>query len=70
MSKSQKCKFCGKGDYSHGSALYDYYDCDHALQKPLSENSKHPPKWIHFRSPYLSSIKELPELLKLKKKDL
>lgn len=52
MKKPDVCQACKKGSYDHGSALYDYYSCGHAYQKPLSDNSKHPGKWVHFPSPY------------------
>lgn len=35
----------------HGSALYDYYECGHAFEKPLNDKEKG--CWISYSSPYI-----------------
>jgi hypothetical protein len=52
MNTSKTCPSCGKGTYRHGSALYDYYSCGHAYEKPL--NSKETGKMVAYSSPYES----------------
>jgi hypothetical protein len=39
VNKPDKC-FCGKGHYKYGSALYAYYSCGHAYEKPLNKEDK------------------------------
>ncbi len=46
---SEICKACGVGSYKYGSALYDYYTCNHAYEKPL--NSKEKGKWVRYPWP-------------------
>lgn len=50
MSKEKECPTCKK-PYSHGSALYDYYSCGHAFEKPLNNEEKG--KWVYYPSTYL-----------------
>jgi len=49
--KPQKCQTCGKGYYTHGSAIYNYYSCGHAHEKPLYND---PPegRMVKYKSPY------------------
>jgi len=49
--KANKCPLCKKGYYTHGSALYDYYSCGHAYEKPLHDD---PPegRMVSYKSPY------------------
>jgi len=47
--KSIDCPCCGNGTYTHGSAIYDYYSCGHAYQKPLASEKG---KMVSYRSPY------------------
>jgi hypothetical protein len=39
MSVPESCS-CGKGQYGFGSALYAYYTCGHAYEKPLNSKEK------------------------------
>ena len=48
MSHPDKCKICGKS-YTHGSALYAYYECGHAFEKPLEP--KESGRWVYYPSP-------------------
>jgi hypothetical protein len=50
MAKSEICPSCGKGKYKYGSALYDYYTCGHAYEKPLNNDEKG--KMVYYPSPY------------------
>jgi hypothetical protein len=49
MTTADKCPTCG-ADYTHGSALYDYYECGHAYEKPLNGEGKG--KMVVYKSPY------------------
>lgn len=44
------CPEC-KAPYTHGCALYKFYSCGHAWQKPLNNSEKG--KLVYFPSPYL-----------------
>jgi len=44
----KKCP-CGKGDYKYGSALYAYYTCGHAYEKPLGNEKG---KFVTYKNPY------------------
>ena len=44
------CPCCGKGQYKYGSALYAYYTCNHAYEKPLNADEKG--KFVYYPSPY------------------
>jgi hypothetical protein len=58
MEKRKVCKVCGAGSYAHGSAMYDYYDCGHAFQKPLDySNPKDTGKWVGYPSPHFPKKK-------------
>lgn len=54
MSKAEICPICNKGTYNHGSALYDYYSCGHAYEKPLNNEKG---KWVYYPSPYKRGAK-------------
>lgn len=41
---------CKRGKFKYGSALYEYYSCGHALEKPL--NDKETARWVYYPSPY------------------
>lgn len=47
--KPDKCPTCG-ANYHHGSALYDYYRCGHAFEKPL--NNEERGRMVYYPSPY------------------
>ena len=47
--KKDICPKCKKGKYTHGSALYAYYSCGHAYQKPLRKEAG---KMVKYKSPY------------------
>lgn len=49
MVKPETCPVCGKGKYKYGSAVYDYYSCNHAYEKPLGSD---PGGFIYYPSPY------------------
>ena len=44
------CPSCEDGYRTHGSALYDYYSCGHAYQKPLNSNEKG--RMVFYKSKY------------------
>lgn len=50
MKRPEVCPVCRKGTYKYGSALYDYYTCNHAYEKPLNNDEKG--KFVHYPSPY------------------
>lgn len=50
MNRPEKCPICGKGTYKYGSALYDYYTCNHAYEKPLNNDEQG--KFVYYPSPY------------------
>lgn len=50
------CGVCEGGIYRHGSALFEYYSCGHAWQRPL--NNEDVGQWVFYPSPYKTEAKK------------
>lgn len=50
MAHEQTCAICKAGSFKYGSALYAYYSCGHAFEKPLNASEKG--RWVYYPSPY------------------
>lgn len=50
--KEEICPACQQGQYDHGSALYRFYSCGHAYEKPLNDSEKG--RMVYYPSPHKS----------------